>query len=114
MRRMVATSLAKIGQCKFEEAENGLEAIERLVLGPADVMILDLNMPEIHGIDVLRFVRARPMYQSMHVIVLTTKGEESIRSEAMAAGANLYLTKPFSSSELEHKVRGLLETSEKK
>jgi two-component system chemotaxis response regulator CheY len=108
MRRMVATSLAKLGQCKFEEAANGLEAIERLVLGPADLMILDLNMPEIHGIDVLKFVRARPLYESMPVVVLTTKGEESIQSEAMAAGASLYLTKPFSSTELENKVRGLL------
>jgi len=108
MRRMVATSLAKIGQCRFEEAANGLEAIERLVLGPADLMILDLNMPEVHGIDVLKFVRARPMYESMPVVVLTTKGEESAQSEAMAAGASLYLTKPFSSTELESKVRGLL------
>ncbi|HEY6802352.1 MAG TPA: response regulator [Pyrinomonadaceae bacterium] len=108
MRRMVATSLAKIGQCKFEEAANGLEAIERLVLGPADLMILDLNMPEIHGIDVLKFVRARPLYESMPVVVLTTKGEESSQNEAMAAGASLYLTKPFSSQELETKVRGLL------
>jgi len=108
MRRMVATSLAKIGQCKFEEAANGLEAIERLVLGPADLMILDLNMPEIHGIDVLKFVRARPLYESMPVVVLTTKGEESSQDEAMAAGASLYLTKPFSSQELETKVRGLL------
>ena len=108
MRRMVATSLARLGQCKFEEAANGLEAIERLVLGPADLMILDLNMPEIHGLDVLKFVRARPLYESMPVVVLTTKGEESIQSEAMAAGASLYLTKPFSSTELEAKVRGLL------
>jgi DNA-binding response OmpR family regulator len=54
------------------------------------------------------------MYQSMHVVVLTTKGEESIRSEAMEAGASLYLTKPFSSSELESKVRGLLAISEEK
>ena len=105
---MVATSLAKIGQCKFEEAANGLEAIERLVLGPADLMILDLNMPEIHGLDVLKFVRCRPMYEQMPVVVLTTKGEESVQSEAMAAGASLYLTKPFSSAELESKVRGLL------
>ena len=105
---MVATSLAKLGQCRFEEAANGLEAIERLVLGPADLMILDLNMPEVHGIDVLKFVRARPMYESMPVVVLTTKGEESAQSEAMAAGASLYLTKPFSSTELESKVRGLL------
>lgn len=108
MRRMVATSLAKIGQCKFEEAANGLEAIECLVLGAADLMILDLNMPEIHGLDVLKFVRARPMYESMPVVVLTTKGEESVQRAAMAAGASLYLTKPFSSAELEAKVRGLL------
>lgn len=108
MRRMVATSLSNIGQCKFEEAANGLEAIERLVLGPADLMILDLNMPEIHGIDVLKFVRARPLFESMPVVVLTTKGEESVQNEAMAAGASLYLTKPFSSTELEAKVRGLL------
>jgi two-component system chemotaxis response regulator CheY len=108
MRRMVAMSLANLDQCKFEEAANGLEAIERLVLGPADLMILDLNMPELHGLDVLKFVRARPIYQSMPVVVLTTKGEESVQSEAMAAGASLYLTKPFSATELEAKVRGLL------
>ena len=112
MRRMVATSLANMGHCKFEEAANGLEAIERLVLGPADLMILDLNMPEIHGIDVLKFVRARPMYESMPVVVLTTKGDESIRKEAMAAGASLYLTKPFTSTELEAKVRALLAENE--
>ncbi|HEY5446891.1 MAG TPA: response regulator [Pyrinomonadaceae bacterium] len=108
MRRMVATALGNLEQCRFEEAANGLEAIERLVLGPADLMILDLNMPEFHGIEVLKFVRARPVYKSMPVVVLTTKGEESSRKEAMAAGASLYLTKPFSLIELEAKVRGLL------
>jgi two-component system, chemotaxis family, chemotaxis protein CheY len=108
MRRMVASSLASLGQCRFEEAANGLEAIERLVLGPADLMILDLNMPEIHGIEVLKFVRARPIYQSMSIIVLTTKGEESIQREALEAGANLYLTKPFSANELETNVRKML------
>ena len=108
MRRMVSSSLAGISQCRFEEAANGLEAIERLVLGPADLMILDLNMPEIHGIEVLKFVRARPIYQSMPIIVLTTKGEESIKREALDAGASLYLTKPFSATELESRVRELL------
>ena len=105
---MVSSSLVNIGHCKVEEAANGLEAIERLVLGPPDLMILDLNMPEIHGLEVLKFVRARPVYQSMPIIVLTTKGEESIRREALEAGASLYLTKPFSATELESNVRELL------
>ena len=108
MRRMVSSSLANISQCRFEEAANGLEAIERLVLGPADLMILDLNMPEIHGIEVLKFVRARPVYKSMPIIVLTTRGEESSQQEALEAGASLYLTKPFAAHELETRVRELL------
>jgi len=89
-------------------AERGDRAFDLMSAGNLDLAILDLNMPEIHGLDVLKFVRARPVYQSMPVLVLTTKGEESVQSEAMAAGASLYLTKPFSSTELEAKVRGLL------
>ena len=108
MRRMVLKSLANIGVASFEEAENGLEAIEKLVLGPVSLMVLDLNMPEIHGLEVLKFVRSRPAYQSMPVVVLTTRGDETSQEDAMAAGANLYLTKPFSPSDLEHRVRELL------
>ena len=108
IRRMIAKSLANIHKTTFEEAENGLEAIERLVLGPVSLMVLDLNMPEMHGIEVLKFVRSRPAYRSMPVVVLTTRGDEVSQADAMAAGASLYLTKPFSPQELESKVRQLL------
>jgi len=113
MRRMVASSLARLGRCRFEEAASGLEAIEHLVVGPADLMVLDLNMPEMHGLEVLRFVRARPGYASMPVVVLTTKSDENSRRDALRAGANLFLTKPFSAAELEKSVRALLESEEK-
>ena len=108
IRRMIAKSLANIHRTTFEEAENGLEAIERLVLGPVSLMVLDLNMPEMHGIEVLKFVRSRPAYKSMPVVVLTTRGDEVSQADALAAGASLYLTKPFSPHELEIKVRQLL------
>jgi len=108
IRRMIAKSLANIHRTTFEEAENGLEAIERLVLGPVSLMVLDLNMPEMHGIEVLKFVRSRPAYKSMPVVVLTTRGDDVSQADALAAGANLYLTKPFSPQELENKVRQLL------
>ena len=108
IRRMIAKSLAKIHRTTFEEAENGLEAIERLVLGPVSLMVLDLNMPEMHGIEVLKFVRSRPAYKSMPVVVLTTRGDDVSQADALAAGASLYLTKPFSPQELENKVRQLL------
>ncbi|HSE24368.1 MAG TPA: response regulator [Pyrinomonadaceae bacterium] len=108
IRRMIAKSLANIHRTTFEEAENGLEAIERLVLGPVSLMVLDLNMPEMHGIEVLKFVRSRPAYKSMPVVVLTTRGDDVSQADALAAGASLYLTKPFSPQELENKVRQLL------
>jgi two-component system, chemotaxis family, chemotaxis protein CheY len=108
IRRMIAKSLANIHKTTFEEAENGLEAIERLVLGPVSLMVLDLNMPEMHGIEVLKFVRSRSAYRAMPVVVLTTRGDEVSQADAMAAGASLYLTKPFSPQELERKVRQLL------
>ena len=56
MRRMVISSLRSIEQVAFLEAANGLEAIEKLAISPVDLMILDLNMPDMHGMEVVAFV----------------------------------------------------------
>jgi two-component system chemotaxis response regulator CheY len=95
MRRMVMAALRDLKNVSFKEASNGLEAIEQLVIAPVDLMILDLNMPEMHGLEVLQFVRAHPNYNSIPIIVLTTRGDESSRAAALEAGASRYLTKPF-------------------
>ena len=100
MRRMVMTSLRGLGDVNFTEAGSGLEAIERVAVAPVDLMILDLNMPEMHGIEVLQFVRAHKKYRNLPIVVLTTRGDEESRSEAMASGATDYLTKPFQAREL--------------
>jgi two-component system chemotaxis response regulator CheY len=108
MRRMVMGSLRGLGQVKFHEAGNGLEAIERLALGPIDLMLLDLNMPDMHGMEVVEFVQAHAAYRAIPVIVLTTRGDEDSRSTALAAGAALYLTKPFDPRALAAQARKLL------
>lgn len=96
MRRMVMASLQKlIKDVTFNEASNGLEAIERLVLAPANLIILDLNMPDMHGLEVLQFLQKHQTYSHIPVIVLTTKGDEKSRTEALKAGASRYMTKPF-------------------
>src|SRR5688572_28934632 len=95
MRRMVMVSLRDVCDGGFAEAASGLEAIEQLALGPAALMVLDLNMPDMHGLEVLRFVRKHPMFRHLPVIVLTTRGDEESRASTMAAGASLYPTKPF-------------------
>lgn len=108
MRRMVAASLGRLEGAVFHEAASGLEAIERLSLTPIDLMILDMNMPDMHGMDVLNFVRAFGPYRRLPVIVLTTRGDDDSRAAALAAGAALYVTKPFQPSTLADSARELL------
>lgn len=110
IRRMVRASLAPLGTGGFVEAGSGLEAIEQLTLGPVGLMVLDLNMPDMHGLEVLNFVRKHPAYRSLPVIVLTTRGDDASRDAALAAGANVYLTKPFVPQVLAEHARALLDS----
>lgn len=108
MRRMLRAALRALPDVSFAEAGSGLEAIERLVLGPVAAMILDLNMPDMHGIEVLRFVRAQPAYRETPVVILTTRDDEASRTAALEAGATLFLTKPFVPHDLATQVQELL------
>ena len=103
-------SLRALPNVNFGEASSGLEAVERLALAPVDLMILDLNMPDMHGLEVLDFLRRHQAYQHVRVIVLTTRGDEASRADALAAGASLYLTKPFAPQSLAAQARALLST----
>src|ERR1044071_8013008 len=95
MRRMVIASLRDLQEVSFDEASNGLEAIEHLALAPVGLVVLDLNMPDMHGLEVVKFVRQHHAYRTIPIIVLTTRGDNSSRAAAMTAGASVYLTKPF-------------------
>jgi two-component system chemotaxis response regulator CheY len=109
IRRMVMASLRDVCPGGFAEAASGLEALEQLSLGPAALMVLDLNMPDMHGLEVLKFVRAHQGFRRLPVIVLTTRGDESSRAAAMAAGASVYMTKPFVPRALADQARALVD-----
>jgi two-component system chemotaxis response regulator CheY len=108
IRRMIKVALTDVSEGRFVEAGSGLEAIEQLTLHQVALMVLDLNMPDMHGLEVLAFVRRHPMYRALPVIVVTTRGDEASRAAALAAGASLYLTKPFVPSVIQEHVRALL------
>jgi two-component system chemotaxis response regulator CheY len=72
------------------------------------MVVLDLNMPDMHGLDVLRFLRSHELYRRLPVLVLTTRGDETSRGEALAAGATAYMTKPFAPAALAASVQELL------
>ena len=110
IRRMVAASLQSLDDVLFGEASNGLEAIEMLVRGSVNLMILDLNMPDMHGLEVLQFIRAHEQFRRLPIIVLTTKYDPESRAAALESGASLYLTKPFEPAALRQHALSLLGT----
>ena len=107
IRKMVRASLQAL-ESEFLEAATGLQAIEQLAVTRVHLMVLDLNMPDMHGIDVLNFVRRQQQYQTLPIVVLTTRGDEASRETADQAGATMYLTKPFAPQVLATAVRDLL------
>lgn len=108
MRRMIIASLTSIGGVTFDQAVSGLEAIERVTLGPFDLVMLDLNMPDVHGLEVLRFIRGQDTLRDLPVVVLTTRGDDDSRAAALREGATLYLTKPFVPASIVAQVQPLL------
>ena len=100
MRRMVAAALSSLAETRFVEAGTGLQAIETLAVESVQMILLDLSMPDMHGIEVLQFLRAHDQYRDLPVIVLTTRGDAVTRDTAVAAGASLYMTKPFAPAAL--------------
>jgi two-component system, chemotaxis family, chemotaxis protein CheY len=108
IRKMMIASLRGLEGVIIEEAGSGLEAVERLALAPVDMLFLDLNMPDIHGVEVIEFVRSHSAYAALPICVVTTRGDEASKSLAMKAGANVYITKPFSPDELAEQANKLL------
>jgi two-component system, chemotaxis family, chemotaxis protein CheY len=111
IRKMVRAALGGLQDVAFVEAGTGLQAIETLAMHPVRMIVLDLNMPDMHGLEVLKFLRSNSQYRALPVMVLTTRGDEWSRKEVLEAGATSYMTKPFSPNFLVSSVRELLDTA---
>jgi CheY-like chemotaxis protein len=81
-------------------AGNGFEAIERLEHTQVDLAVVDVAMPLMDGLALLRYLRDHDRYETLPVVMLTANSQDSIRSQALAIGADGFLTKPTSSREL--------------
>jgi two-component system, chemotaxis family, chemotaxis protein CheY len=108
MRDMVAACLRPIGEVTFEFAGSGLEAIERLALAGYDLVVLDLNMPDVGGVEVIEFIRSQDKLRALPILVVTTRGDDASRTRVLEAGASGFLAKPFAPENILAEVRGLL------
>jgi two-component system chemotaxis response regulator CheY len=93
----------------IEEAGNGAEAIEKLTNNPVDLVLCDINMPEMSGLEMVKKVRSElPDCANTKIIMVSTESSEDLIEGVLADGANGYVTKPFTPESFQEKVAPLL------
>jgi two-component system, chemotaxis family, chemotaxis protein CheY len=99
MRQMVAFTLKSAG-FSVVEGGNGQEGLQKLDGQKVDLVISDLNMPVMNGLDMIRAIRTKPQYKFTPILMLTTESQESKKAEGKAAGATGWIVKPFDPKQL--------------
>jgi two-component system chemotaxis response regulator CheY len=109
MRSLLIAALDELSEpAKIVEVENGFEALRLLPRGAWDLIITDINMPDINGLELVSFVKSNEAYRSVPLIIVSTEGSERDRSKGLELGANAYIVKPFEPQDLRDLVEDLL------
>ncbi len=112
MRAFVRAALEE-GGLEVTEAGNGFEALRRLPRERYDLVVPDIYMPDIHGLELIAFMRKSEVHRTTPVIIVSTEGADRDRDRGIALGANAYLTKPFDPATLRATVRKVLAGADK-
>lgn len=108
MRRIIINTLNKLGYSEFHEAGNGKEGMDRLATNPVDLIVTDWNMPEMSGVEFARAVRANDATKQIPILMVTTNAAEGDIVEALKAGVNNYVVKPFTPATIKEKIEAVL------
>ena len=108
MRRIIKSTLQKLGFNNVLEAENGIEALEQMAKSQIDIIITDWNMPEMDGLTYVKTVRSKDQYKDTPILMITTEAAKEDILTALKSGVNNYVVKPFTPETLQEKVFKLL------
>jgi two-component system chemotaxis response regulator CheY len=108
MRRIIANSLKRLGYTDIIEAEHGVDALEKIEGKTIDLLVTDWNMPEMNGADLVKNIRAMPEYETLPIVMITTRGMKDDVMTAMKLGVNGYVIKPFTPEILRTKLEAIL------
>jgi two-component system chemotaxis response regulator CheY len=109
IRSMMRVSLEEAGDFFAVEAGNGFEALKALPTRSFNLIITDINMPDINGLELISFVRSNPAYKDIPLIIVSTEKSDEDKKRGLALGASSYLVKPFTKSDLMTAVKKVLE-----
>lgn len=112
IHRMYHFFLQSYGGAELISVANGREALDRLIeFDDVDLILLDINMPVMNGIQFLEAVQEKPEYQHIPIVVISTEGKEEDTVRALRLGANGYLVKPFNATNLQKIIGSVLQKS---
>lgn len=109
MRRIVRNLLKEIGYANSDEAEDGVDALNKLRSAKYDFVVSDINMPNMNGFDLLRSIRADETLKQLPVLMVTAEAKKEDIITAAQAGASGYIVKPFTKATLEEKLTKIVQ-----
>lgn len=109
MRRIVRNLLKELGFVNVQEAEDGVDALNKLRANEFDFVVSDWNMPNMTGIDLLRNIRADAKLKHLPVLMVTAEAKKENIIEAAQAGASGYVVKPFTAATLDEKLKKIFQ-----
>jgi two-component system chemotaxis response regulator CheY len=95
MRAMLTSTIESLGEINIIEACSGFEALRLLPRESVDLILTDINMPDINGLELISYLRNNPNYQDIPVIIISTEGSQKDIDRGKLLGANEYVVKPF-------------------
>ncbi len=112
MRALVTVALEGLSTAvKITEAESGFEALRVLHGERFDLIVTDINMPDINGLELVSFVKNSEVYRSIPLVIISTESSQRDRAKGLALGAEAYLVKPFDPEALRQIAEDLLADS---
>jgi two-component system, chemotaxis family, chemotaxis protein CheY len=109
IRSMIRVSLEEAGGFFAVEAGNGFEALKTLPTRRFDLIITDINMPDINGLELIGFVKSNPEYKDIPLVIVSTEKSDEDKKRGLALGASGYVVKPFTKEELMSMIKNVLE-----
>jgi two-component system, chemotaxis family, chemotaxis protein CheY len=108
MRQLLVFALRRLKDVEIVEAQDGMDGLRKVSSDHFDIALIDINMPVMDGLKLIRLMRGEDSLKSIPIVVITTEGANEDRDRAIALGANEYLTKPIQANKVLSVVKSLL------
>jgi two-component system chemotaxis response regulator CheY len=107
-RALIVSTIEEMDGFETIEAPNGFEALKRIPEQPLDLIVTDINMPDINGLEIVHFVKHHPDYRLIPMIIVSTEGSDEDVKRGLDLGASAYVKKPFEPEQLKSTIRRLI------